>query len=110
MTANTRLHHIADLLLTIEQEMRCLGLWEETPPATEDLLSTVPFCHDTLEFTQWLQWVFLQRMRELLQMNATLPAACEIHPLAEHTFLELPQDTRRLLELIAAIDKALSQT
>lgn len=104
-------HHqyIADLLLAIEQEMRRIELWEDTAPPPADLASTLPFCHDTLEFTQWLQWVFLVRMRTLLQSGAPLPTACDIHPLAEHTFLDLPQDTARLLELIGQIDRAISR-
>lgn len=108
MNDHERYHLIADLLLAIEQEMRHIGLWEESCPPAEDLASTVPFCHDTLEFTQWLQWVFLQRMRQLLEDNADLPTVCDIHPLAEHSFLELSQQTERLLQLIARIDNAIS--
>lgn len=98
---------IADLLLAIEQEMRAIGLWENSPPPPADLASRMPFCHDTLHFNQWLQWVFLRRMSELIETGAALPAACDIHPLAEHSFLELPQDTARLLELIATIDRTI---
>lgn len=108
MTDTNHLHRIADLLRAIEQEMRHIGLWEETAPSPASLASTLPFCHDTLEFTQWLQWIFLARMRALLEGGAALPAACDIHPLAEHSFLELPQDTARLLELIGEIDRAIS--
>lgn len=109
MTDTHRRHHIADLLLAIEQEMRRINLWESVAPPPQDLASTLPFCHDTLEFTQWLQWVFLARMRALLESGAALPTACDIHPLAEHSFLELPQDTTQLLELIAQIDRVISR-
>lgn len=104
-----RHHHIADLLLAIEQEMRRIGLWEDVAPSAAALASPLPFCHDTLEFHQWLQWVFLARMRTLLQSGAPLPTACDIHPLAEHSFLELPQDTARLLKLIGEIDRTISR-
>lgn len=109
MTTTARYHRIADLLLAIEQEMRRIGLWEDTPPPPAALASTLPFCHDTLEFSQWLQWMFLVRMRALLQSGAPLPTACDIHPLAEHSFLDLPQDTARLLKLITEIDQVISR-
>lgn len=109
MTDADRQHRIADLLLAIEHEMRRIGLWEAIAPAPAALASPLPFCHDTLEFSQWLQWVFLARMRTLLQSGAPLPTACDIHPLAEHSFLDLPQDTARLLKLITEIDQVISR-
>jgi Uncharacterized protein conserved in bacteria len=108
MTDTDRYHHIADLLLAIEQEMRRIGLWEEVAPPAAALASTAPFCYDTLQFQQWLQWLFLARMRALVQSAAPLPAACAIQPLAEHSFAELPQDTGRLLALLGAVDRAIS--
>jgi len=108
MTDTDRYHRIADLLLAIEQEMRRIGLWEEVAPPAAALASTAPFCYDTLQFRQWLQWLFLARMRALLQSAAPLPAACAIQPLAEHSFAELPQDTTRLLVLLGEVDRAIS--
>jgi uncharacterized protein YqcC (DUF446 family) len=108
MTLSPHHHRIADLLRAIEAEMRRIGLWEELAPSPAALASTLPFCYDTLQFAQWLQWVFLARMRALLQAGAALPAACDIQPLAEHSFAELPQDTARLLTLLGEIDRAIS--
>lgn len=108
MTLSAHHHRIADLLLAIEAEMRRIGLWEEISPSPAALASTMPFCYDTLQFAQWLQWVFLARMRALLQAGAALPAACDIQPLAEHSFAELPQDTAHLLTLLGEIDRAIS--
>lgn len=109
MTMQPLHQHIADLLQAIEQEMRRLGLWDTIAPIAEALASTAPFCYDTLRFEQWLQWVFLARMRALLDAGAELPSVCDIQPLAEHSFAELPQDTSHLLELIGEIDRAISR-
>ncbi len=108
MTTDTRRRHIADLLLAIEAEMRRIDLWENTAPDPQALASAAPFCYDTLQFQQWLQWVFLARMRALLDTGAALPGACDIQPLAEHSFAELPQDTARLVALCGEIDRAIS--
>ncbi len=108
MTRNDRHHSIADLLLAIEAEMRRIDLWEEIAPDPQALASSAPFCYDTLQFQQWLQWIFLARMRALIDAGAPLPGACDIQPLAEHSFAELPQDTSHLLKLIGEIDRSIS--
>ncbi|PKM42705.1 MAG: hypothetical protein CVV05_17065 [Gammaproteobacteria bacterium HGW-Gammaproteobacteria-1] len=109
MTTDTRRQRITDLLHSIEAEMRRSGLWEEIAPNPQALASSAPFCYDTLQFQQWLQWVFLARMRALLDAGAPLPGACDIQPLAEHSFAELPQDTTHLVQLCGEIDRAISE-
>ncbi|MDD3610387.1 MAG: YqcC family protein [Halothiobacillaceae bacterium] len=89
----------------IEAEMRRIGLWGDTAPDPDALASVMPFCYDTLLFHEWLQWVFLPRMREVFQRGESLPAACVIHPLAEHSFAELPHPTDALLALIDQFDR-----
>lgn len=100
--------HVARLLLEIEVEMRRLRLWESEPPSSEALQSQLPFCYDTLYFTQWLQFVFLVRMRQLLEGGVPLPVQCGIAPMAEECFKNIEADTHRLLKLLAEIDAALT--
>jgi len=97
-------HQLADLILEIEAEMRRLQLWQAERPPEEDLSSLVPFCHDTLAFEQWLQWVFLPKMKTVLETEEDFPASSDITPLAEYSFQRLPQDTDRLLGLIRDFD------
>lgn len=96
------------LLDAIEERLRALPDWEGLPPSSEQLASDVPFCHDTLEFTQWLQWIFLPRFRALLDARAPLPASCGIAPIAELAFAERAGDTTALLALLAAFDEAVT--
>lgn len=103
------IHQTADLLLAIEQEMRRIGLWEQTPPAVEALESLVPFCYDTLKFEQWLQWVFLQKMKLALEQQIDFPTSSNIATLAEMSFQEMPGiATKRLLELLAQFDETIN--
>ena len=97
-------HQLADLLLAIEAEMRRIHLWENERPSDEALASLVPFCHDTLAFHQWLQWVFLPKMKAVLETEEDFPASSDIFPLAEYSFERLPQETGRLLGLIRRFD------
>jgi len=88
----------------IAHEMQGAGLWSDQRPSAEALASEAPFCFDTLRFEEWLQWVFLPQMRELLERFGTPPENCSMAPLAEHQFTELEKDTERLLAAIAEFD------
>jgi len=99
---------IARLLRQLEQEMRELGLWEETAPAPEDLASPVPFAHDRLEFHQWLQWVLLPRMRDLCDREQALPAASGIAPMAEVQLAPWGAAAGRLLQRIRDLDRCIA--
>lgn len=101
---DTFIHQLADLILGIEAEMRRIGLWQSEPPEKEALNSLVPFCHDTLAFEQWLQWVFLPKMKKVIETEEDLPTTSEIYPLAEYNLDRLPQQTEKLLELIKQFD------
>lgn len=103
------LHQTADHLLAIEQEMRRIGLWDDTRPSQEALESLVPFCYDTLKFEQWLQWVFLPKMKLALEQQIDFPASSNIATLAEMCFQALANtDTKRLLELLGQFDDTIN--
>ncbi|WP_456372448.1 YqcC family protein, partial [Thiolapillus sp.] len=53
-------------LQRMEAEMRALGWWSEQPPDPQALASTAPFCHDRMEFHQWLQWVLIPGFHQLI--------------------------------------------
>jgi uncharacterized protein YqcC (DUF446 family) len=77
---------VAALLIDLEAELRNRLLWDADEPAAEALASSQPFCIDTLSFPQWLQFVFLPRMRALLDADVPLPAQCAIAEMAEMQF------------------------
>lgn len=99
---------IAELLAEMERALRQLDLWEIEAPSAEALASTIPFCFDTLEFHQWLQWIFLPRMNEVLSGRWPWPVSSDIFPIAEHSFAESALDLSRLLELIQRFDTAIT--
>ena len=67
----------------LEIALRQYGLWSEDRPKPEALDSTMPFCYDTLEIEQWLQFIFIGRMREILEQGDGLPSSCGISPYVE---------------------------
>ncbi len=93
-----------DLLDEIERELRRLELWDGTPPAPAALESTAPFAFDTLEFNQWLQWIFLPRTHAMLDAGGRFPAACDVSPMAEWFVSENGIEGDRLIRLMQRFD------
>lgn len=97
------------LLTAIEAELQHTALWNNVKPNAEALASTEPFCIDTMPFTDWLQFIFLDKMTQLVVMQMPLPANMAIHPMAEEAFKPVTADTRELLSLILTFDKLLNK-
>ncbi|MFZ5756393.1 MAG: YqcC family protein [Pseudomonadota bacterium] len=100
---------LLSVLVSIEQELRRLDAWEGIPPAPERLASEVPFCHDTLEFTQWLQWIFIPRLRAVLEGGHALPSACAIAPIAEDALTLIDGETGPLFDHLLRIDRLITE-
>ncbi|MCG8428828.1 MAG: YqcC family protein [Chromatiales bacterium] len=100
---------ISQLLLQLEQEMRLLSVWDEEPPAAEAFTSTMPFCYDKMAFNQWLQWVFIPKITEIISTRADFPGKCEIEPMAEVWCEQLNiEQPEAFLSTIRELDKQLS--
>ena len=53
----------------IEAEMRKVGLWQNQPLHPGQMDFKQAFAMDTMTFSQWLQFVFLPRVREAVASN-----------------------------------------
>lgn len=105
---DSRVLQVADQLLLIERELRVQGWWESDSPGEQALASQQPFCIDTLAFEQWLQWVFLPRMKCLLESGAPLPQASGIQAMAEQVYGASSAQARRLIEVLGEFDRLIS--
>ncbi|RAU41380.1 MULTISPECIES: YqcC family protein [unclassified Pseudomonas] len=104
-----RLPQVADQLLLIERELRVLGWWSDEPPSDDALASREPFCVDTLDFEQWLQWIFLPRMKIILEQDLALPNASGILEMAQMAYAGNARDTRHLQALLAQFDQLITE-
>lgn len=100
---------LTDSLLQIEIELRRLDVWHSEDPPAEAFQSTMPFCADTLDFTQWLQFVFIERMKVIIENEHPLPAVSGIAPMAEEHFRGREQSVRELIKELERIDQLLSR-
>ena len=98
-------NRIADVLLEIEANLRINGKWDETSPGSSALASKQPFCMDTLAFEQWLQWIFLPRMKTTLEETKPLPAKSSIFAYAQECLHENDPSADSLLKLIKTFDE-----
>lgn len=94
----------------LAHELQCANLWDNHPPHPDKLNSSEPFCVDTLQFEQWLQWVFIPKLHELIAMPefSGLPNKSDIHTMADYVFTEYPQNTDNVCEAIKQVDQTLN--
>ncbi|WP_285418131.1 YqcC family protein [Pseudomonas sp. efr-133-TYG-5] len=109
---DARFPQIADQLLLIESELRTQGWWDAVEPSAEALSSVEPFSVDTLEFEQWLQWIFLPKMKFILEQDLPLPNASGIQEMAEMVFAsrDVQGRDRRLQALLKEFDLLIAAT
>jgi len=97
-------NRIADVLLEVEATLRTSGKWDAYQPPQEALVSSQPFCFDTLRFEQWLQWIFLPRMKQILEHRKPLPSKSSIFAYAQETLHKYDPPAANLLTLIKRFD------
>ena len=103
MHQQTRLH-----LQNLQHTMERLALWQSVPPQEAAFLSEQPFALDTMNPTEWLQWVFIPRMHALVESQAPLPRQIAISPYLEEALKE-EDYLAELLIPIMEIEKLLQQ-
>lgn len=87
----------------LEQILKSLELWQDTPPSEKALQSQQPFCVDTLSFDQWLQWVFIERMKLLIANRQPLPQKSAVLPMAEVVYAN-KSGMDDLLKVLKSVD------
>lgn len=98
----SRENQVLHRLQAIEQLLHDAGLWQSSAPPSEAFNSQEPFCVDTMEPLQWLQWIFLPRMHALLDAGSALPVKLAIAPYYE---VALPEDMPERTELLRTLSQ-----
>jgi len=88
----------------LETLMRDHHHWQETPPSASALASSQPFCLDTLEPLEWLQWVLIPRMRALVAAQQPLPQKFAVAPYFEVALASTTPGHAPILLSLAQLD------
>ncbi|MGF1693502.1 YqcC family protein [Photobacterium kagoshimensis] len=75
--------HCQRLLDKLQHTMQHNQQWETCSPSAQALASAEPFAIDTLSCAQWLQWIFIPKMTQLIASHVPLPSQFEIAPYVE---------------------------
>ncbi len=100
---------IAARLIDLEAGLRQLNLWAADPPTQEALASEQPFAMDTLTLEQWLQFIFLPTLYQLLESGAALPERCAITPMAEETLGKRQLPIAPLIATLQDLDRLITE-
>lgn len=102
------LSELKSLLIDLEAQLHLLGCWDKQAPSGEALASTTPFAVDSMEFYQWLQWIFIPKMHSLLERDLLITMACGIAPMAEQWAAMRGFEAKELIAVLEQIDKKMS--
>src|SRR6476646_6059529 len=100
---------VAEILIDIEKELRELQLWELESPSAEALASTQPFAIDTLNFAQWLQFIFIPRLYHMIEYSIPLPSVSGVKPMAEEYFAPMGLNSGPLILHLERMDILLTE-
>lgn len=95
---------LSELLADVESELKDIVQWGDRRPEDEAFQSEQPFFVDTMNFSQWLQFVFLERLGVLIDGKLPLPDNCGVAPMAEEYFRALPVNADKLTRLLKNLD------
>ncbi|HSB89574.1 MAG TPA: YqcC family protein [Anaerolineales bacterium] len=102
MKAPNRSAAIAAKLDEIESEMRAIGFWQASPLEPHQLEFSAAFGTDKMSFSQWLQFIFIPRVREAIAVNR-FPSLSAVGTQAIREFDTDPR-AARLATLLAEFD------
>lgn len=93
----------------LESVLRGAGLWSGQSPSEDALASTEPFACDRLLFTEWLQFIFIPRLRRLADIEGVLPEKCAVAPMAEEYFRAKGVAGDEIVRVLLRLDILISQ-
>jgi uncharacterized protein YqcC (DUF446 family) len=94
---------VAAKLDEIEREMKQAGLWQDRPLGPEQYNFTRAFAMDTMSFDQWLQFIFVPKVRGIISARDKFPASSSVGAQAVREFDTYP-NAQRLVTLLSEFD------
>jgi uncharacterized protein YqcC (DUF446 family) len=87
----------------IEQEMKAIGYWQAEPLPAEAYEFRSAFAMDTMAYSQWLQFIFIPRVRAIIGSNGDFPSSSSVGTQAIREFDGSPE-AENLVSLLCRFD------
>ncbi|WP_076408144.1 YqcC family protein [Shewanella sp. UCD-KL12] len=109
MVQDSRYEATSHMLYKIENELKNHALWSDQAPSIEAMADTSPFSVETMPFENWVQFIFLPKMRSLINAKRELPSSIAIAPMASHLWNH-KAELQTLITVFEELDKFLSES
>jgi uncharacterized protein YqcC (DUF446 family) len=90
-------------IAAIQAELKRLGRWSDEAPTPERLTNLGPFGMHTMAFEQWLQWVLVPRVQEIITTKGAFPTSSQASVFATREY-EGDSDAAHLVDLLRGFD------
>jgi len=87
----------------IEVEMKRIGYWSPDPLPEEAYGFHKAFAMDTMAFSQWLQFILVPRVRQIIEEKGTFPTQSMVGAQAVREF-DGDENASRLVSLLSEFD------
>lgn len=94
---------VEELLDDLQEKLENHGYWQDLPPTDDALASDEPFAIDMLTCTEWLQWVFITKMRYLIIHQLPMPMSMVIAPYVNEALINMTGSSD-IIKVCAEID------
>ena len=64
---------VAEAIDRVEAELKRIGWWRDEPLPPEMYQFTQAFAMDTMPFSYWLQFIFIPRVRSIIEAHGEFP-------------------------------------
>jgi uncharacterized protein YqcC (DUF446 family) len=94
---------VAEKIALIEAEMKRIGYWSADPLPEQAYQFQQAFAMDTMAFSQWLQFIFIPRVHQVLEEHGAFPSGSMVAAQAVREF-DGDGDTGQLISLLSEFD------
>jgi uncharacterized protein YqcC (DUF446 family) len=99
--------HVERIIGEIASELSRLGYWSADPLPDEAYQFQQAFAMDTMTFSQWLQFILIPRVHEILEGNGDFPSRSMVGTQAIREF-DGDESASRLVKLLNEFDSLFS--
>jgi uncharacterized protein YqcC (DUF446 family) len=92
----------------IEDEMKRIGYWQNAPLRPEQYQFHMAFAMDTMAFSQWLQFIFIPRVKNMIETGEKFPPDSQNGAQAVREF-DGDDRAQELVDLLSEFDEIIRQ-